>query len=821
MDGTGYPFGGAGPGGQKDRNQIPNGIYNSPSVRNQLDQHLHQMSQVAAEVEQEMYIRRQMDLQRDIEFSRRLLQEQQNQFLNEMDLQQANAQQQLSHGPLTSSILQQQRFLELQRLSSPSAGAFTGMRRSEDNAVLPATNTNQKSPLHEPQQQRASLADQFPTESSSVLAAAALLNNLDYKREKPFPDQKGKRERKRKSSDNTVSPAVTKANITENNEERIETTTEAEALVSLLESTTAPKRQKDITMLLRATADPAVKDFEHYRHELAEEAIHDINGAYPKNGALDLLLQGLDDRKTEAKAQDVISPKRFKKYVPSLPLLPAEPKYASDSDENSQSDASDKRGSADPNKLDNLLAVANDAPSKVGRKKYEKTDDKMVYEPIFLSAREDEKEPVIYSLEVDTWWPSNGAVRKERRSRGQNHHEEEEGTFDKDKPGIFKNSTSAIAAACARLETDVQPGVLQKLPHCKLYRSLSKKETKASTTYPSPMFCFQVTETHCTDVMLCCSVCSTWRHAACGGHYTKYDAKDNANKFFTPICDRCHEESKIMNEYPDAQTRMARQRNEHLRRTLASMSIIRHACFVKHSGHHRWPLGNVPASQVDGHFRSVQLRHERAERQWKDMLKKIGGVGSSRSKDKMKGRTKEFERLLSFVEDAQCQMDINNMILFLRRDTAKKIPVGFESPHLNFFDPEHDDTPIGSSADVLEDRERGTGSLAENDPLIERNDDVISDKSVVSKEGEGGAVGMDVSKEGTGIDERNSSASEDDSENVHKRTNSGTCTRQDCYRKCRFDSMFCSDGCGIALVEMDLLKSFELAATLHPTAVRL
>ena len=74
---------------------------------------------------------------------------------------------------------------------------------------------------------------------------------------------------------------------------------------------------------------------------------------------------------------------------------------------------------------------------------------------------------------------------------------------------------------------------------------------------------------------------------------------------------------------------------------------------MKHSGHHRWPLGNVPASQVDGHFRSVQLRHERAERQWKDMLKKIGGVGSSRSKDKMKGRTKEFERLLSFVEDAR------------------------------------------------------------------------------------------------------------------------------------------------------------------------
>jgi len=36
MDGTGYPFGGAGPGGQKDRNQIPNGIYNSPSVRNQV-----------------------------------------------------------------------------------------------------------------------------------------------------------------------------------------------------------------------------------------------------------------------------------------------------------------------------------------------------------------------------------------------------------------------------------------------------------------------------------------------------------------------------------------------------------------------------------------------------------------------------------------------------------------------------------------------------------------------------------------------------------------------------------------------------------------
>jgi hypothetical protein len=46
------------------------------------------------------------------------------------------------------------------------------------------------------------------------------------------------------------------------------------------------------------------------------------------------------------------------------------------------------------------------------------------------------------------------------------------------------------------------------------------------------------------------------------------------------------------------------------------------------------------------------------------------------------------------------------------------------------------------------------------------------------------------------------------------------CARQGCKRKPRFDSIFCSDSCGVAAIEVDLLHSFEYANDIHPALLR-
>merc|ERR1719223_2421065 len=42
------------------------------------------------------------------------------------------------------------------------------------------------------------------------------------------------------------------------------------------------------------------------------------------------------------------------------------------------------------------------------------------------------------------------------------------------------------------------------------------------------------------------------------------------------------------------------------------------------------------------------------------------------------------------------------------------------------------------------------------------------------------------------------------------------CIRPNCNKPSRFDSSFCSDACGVATVEVDLLRSFEYSTEMHP-----
>ena len=256
----------------------------------------------------------------------------------------------------------------------------------------------------------------------------------------------------------------------------------------------------------------------------------------------------------------------------------------------------------------------------------------------------------------DDWWPSNASIRKERRKRGvrQDDEDTDEESTGRPMPGICFVK-AGIEVAKQRLATSVEPGVLEKLPHCKLYDDYCLKEKKIlGKTVHTPKFCCQTTETFPLDIMVCCSACSTWRHAQCGGHYKRYTADnvDSSNILFEAICDQCYLEQRHIEVPPKAAARIDRQRTEHLRRCNGTNAVMRQVAFGKHSGQYKWPLGSVSVSHISGHTRSVQARHEKAEKQWSEMAARLGGGQELRPKERQRVRTRELERLLVSIEDA-------------------------------------------------------------------------------------------------------------------------------------------------------------------------
>ena len=253
-----------------------------------------------------------------------------------------------------------------------------------------------------------------------------------------------------------------------------------------------------------------------------------------------------------------------------------------------------------------------------------------------------------YPYPIDTWWPSVASVRRERKIVGE---PQDEDTFidDPEIPGPnseFRMNMDKVKDSFCR---EVTPGVLEKIPHCKIHRMLMKKRKNPSA--PELVFCFQVTELYPNDVMVCCSHCGTWRHTACGGHHKPYSIRECIDTPFNAVCDRCHEEEKVLRDNPVARRRIERQRTEQIRRALSTSAAMRQASFSKHGGTYKWPLGSVSATHIGGHTRSVHSRHDKAEKQWTDMANKLSR-SSYRPKERVKVRTKELERLLVSVEDA-------------------------------------------------------------------------------------------------------------------------------------------------------------------------
>lgn len=217
-------------------------------------------------------------------------------------------------------------------------------------------------------------------------------------------------------------------------------------------------------------------------------------------------------------------------------------------------------------------------------------------------------------------------------------------------------------------------------------------------------------------------------------------------------------------------------------------------------------------------------------------------------------------------------MDRHNMMLFLQNDTAKEHPAGFEAFCRNFFDHEEDpdldteeisdglDSPKESAQDKSElyrsageerspsglesSGEEGSESESDGMSLDSQNipqpglapdiEDLVKKKAcskiidgVRKNRGEGSSpessdTGENDTSSVVTIDSQGDE-NEEHAENANQSKDDKTkwfCARPGCKKKPRFDSLFCSDSCGVSAIERDILFSFDYATEIHPSLLR-
>lgn len=144
------------------------------------------------------------------------------------------------------------------------------------------------------------------------------------------------------------------------------------------------------------------------------------------------------------------------------------------------------------------------------------------------------------------------------------------------------------------------------------------------------------------------------------------------------------------------------------------------------------------------------------------------------------------------------------MMLFLLQDTLKEQPVGFEKRRRNIFDPEEDVMPDESSSTTTP-----TNTKEANEPQSGSENETEkkkSDENVNNGDKEDVSILTDPLDESEGDEYGKSLPS--------------VCARQGCSLKPRFDSLFCSDSCGVACLEGDLLRTFQYTSDIHPSLLR-
>jgi hypothetical protein len=153
------------------------------------------------------------------------------------------------------------------------------------------------------------------------------------------------------------------------------------------------------------------------------------------------------------------------------------------------------------------------------------------------------------------------------------------------------------------------------------------------------------------------------------------------------------------------------------------------------------------------------------------------------------------------------------MMLFLLQDTIREYPVGFKSRRRNIFDPEEDDMPMdgaimdaesSSPPPVITAEASATGTADEVEKELTTMEAAAAAAAAAEQVDGGGEGDMDA----------------EDEEDERRRKEPTICSRTGCTKKPRFDSLFCSDSCGVSALESDLLRTFQYASDIHPSLLR-
>jgi len=129
----------------------------------------------------------------------------------------------------------------------------------------------------------------------------------------------------------------------------------------------------------------------------------------------------------------------------------------------------------------------------------------------------------------------------------------------------------------------------------------------------------------------------------------------------------------------------------------------------------------------------------------------------------------------------------HNMMIFLLQDTLRNVPVGFDKTRKNIFDPAEDDGPL-------------------HDVETSSSTDCFSAMYAAATKS------TDEQRQEEGEDSGGADGEKNELQTI--------CARKDCNLKARFDSVFCSDACGVACLEEDLLRTFNYVSDVHPSLLR-
>ena len=164
-------------------------------------------------------------------------------------------------------------------------------------------------------------------------------------------------------------------------------------------------------------------------------------------------------------------------------------------------------------------------------------------------------------------------------------------------------------------------------------------------------------------------------------------------------------------------------------------------------------------------------------------------------------------------------MDRHNMMLFLQNDTSKLHPAGFEVSRRNIFDPEEDPVYVSVQKELAKPLESLDNGNSDNNRISKV--EIVSSLTDISQRKEASLSGMKEltanSMNHNADKQLDNDADEDDTSKVKK---CHACSREGCNQEPRFDSVFCSDSCGVSTLEMDLHRTLQYAGKLHPSILR-